>query len=76
MSEAVAKFGAAVRRLREQSCLSQEQLAHRADVNRSYLGEVERGAAVPSLTTMAKLAVALHVRLSDLVAQSEADETC
>ena len=66
------RFGLAVRRLREQRRWSQERLAAEAELNRSYLGEVERGSVAPSLTTAAKLAQALDVRLADLVSQCEA----
>jgi transcriptional regulator with XRE-family HTH domain len=65
------QFGLAVRRLREQRRWSQERLAAEASLNRSYLGEVERGSVAPSLTTAAKLAQALQVRLADLVSQCE-----
>ena len=50
---------------------SQEHLAERADLNRSYLGEVERGNAVPSLITVSKLAGAFEIRLSSLIARCE-----
>lgn len=68
MSMLVAHFGRVVRQHRERLRWSQELLAHRADINRSYLGEVERGDAVPSLQTIGKLASALGVRLSFLLA--------
>jgi ribosome-binding protein aMBF1 (putative translation factor) len=55
------------------AALSQEHLAHKAEINRSYLGEVERGSAVPSLATMSKLASALDMRLSNLLAICEQD---
>jgi len=65
------QFGLAVRRLREQRRWSQERLAAEATLNRSYLGEVERGSVAPSITTAAKLALALDVRLAELVSQCE-----
>ncbi|MBN9205192.1 helix-turn-helix domain-containing protein [Methylibium petroleiphilum] len=68
MSSLTAHFGRVVRQHREQRRWSQELLAHRAEINRSYLGEVERGDAVPSLQTMGKLASAFGVRLSLLLA--------
>jgi transcriptional regulator with XRE-family HTH domain len=67
------RFGPVLRRLREQQRWSQEHLAHKAEINRSYLGEVERGSAVPSLATMSKLASALDMRLSNLLAICEQD---
>jgi len=42
-------FGLAVRRSREAMGWSQEQLAAQADLNRSYVGEVERGQVAVSL---------------------------
>ena len=65
------QFGLAVRRLREQRRWSQERLAAEAVLNRSYLGEVERGSVAASITTAAKLAQALDVRLADLLLQCE-----
>lgn len=64
-------FGEVVRRLRSERGWSQEKLAERADLNRSYLGEIERGDAVPSLHTAQKLAHALDTRLSELIARCE-----
>jgi transcriptional regulator with XRE-family HTH domain len=65
------RFGAAVRQLREKRGWSQERLANRAELNRSYMGEIERAAAMPSLATAAKLADALEVSLSELIAHCE-----
>jgi XRE family transcriptional regulator, regulator of sulfur utilization len=65
------RFGAVVRQLRESHRLSQEQLAERADLNRSYLGEIERGIAMPSLATLIKLSHALEVAPSSLLARYE-----
>jgi transcriptional regulator with XRE-family HTH domain len=71
MSQVSARFGNAVRRRREALRWSQELLAERAQLNRSYLGEVERGEAVPSLATMDKLAAALAVDLTALLESPE-----
>ena len=50
----IEQFAQILRQLREERGWSQEQLAERADLNRSYLGEVERGRAVPSIITVSK----------------------
>ena len=71
MSGIGRRFGRAVRQLREARGWSQEQLAAAAELNRSYLGEVERGSAMPSLDTAAKLAQALQVSLSALMGHCE-----
>jgi transcriptional regulator with XRE-family HTH domain len=67
----IEQFSQVLRQMREERGWSQEQLAERADLNRSYLGEVERGRAVPSIITVAKLAGALEVQLSSLIARCE-----
>jgi len=71
MSRVSKTFGGVVRRRREELRWSQEALADRAQLNRSYLGEVERGSVVPSLATMDKLAAALELRLSALLERCE-----
>jgi len=64
-------FGRVVKQLREEHRYSQEALADRANLNRTYLGEVERGVAVPSLATIAKIASAFNLSASELIARSE-----
>lgn len=64
-------FGKIVKRIREERGLSQEVLADRADLNRSYVGEVERGTAMPSLSTVTKIAKALNLSTSNLLARYE-----
>lgn len=71
MTGICAQFAAALRRQREERGWSQEALAERADLNRSYVGEIERGIATPSLLTIAKLADALGMKPSMLMASGE-----
>lgn len=71
MSTSVDHFPLVLRQLREQNGWSQEQLAERADLNRSYVGELERGRAMPSLATVGKLADALALTPSRLLAYCE-----
>jgi XRE family transcriptional regulator, regulator of sulfur utilization len=68
MSAIVHEFGATVRRLRESYAWSQERLAEHAGLNRSYVGEIERGTVIASLVTVEKLALALGVTVADLLA--------
>lgn len=65
------QFGRIVKQVREERGWSQEVLADKADLNRSYVGEVERGSAMPSLSTVAKLANALGISMSALLARCE-----
>jgi transcriptional regulator with XRE-family HTH domain len=60
------KFGERVRALRTAKGYSQEELAFRAGVHRTYLGGIERGERNPSLKNIAAIAEALGVALSEL----------
>jgi transcriptional regulator with XRE-family HTH domain len=60
-------FGAAVRRVRKQLVWTQEDLADRAGLTTTYVGQVERGDKVPSLTVVLKLAGALEVLPAELL---------
>lgn len=71
MAELARTFGTVIRQVRRESRWSQEELAGRAGLNRCYLGEVERGEAVPSLETLFKLARAVGLPLSTLLARCE-----
>jgi ribosome-binding protein aMBF1 (putative translation factor) len=54
MTALVESFGIAVRQLREAQGWSQEGLAERSDLNRSYVGEIERGSVIASMVTVAR----------------------
>jgi transcriptional regulator with XRE-family HTH domain len=56
-----------LKRLREERGLTQERLAKQAGVSHGYLARLEIGMHDPSLSTLAKLAKALKVTVSDLV---------
>lgn len=71
MSTLVKGFGIAVRQSREAQGWSQERLAEHSDLNRSYVGEIERGSVIASLATVEKLANALGVAASGLVVRGE-----
>jgi len=64
-------LGRAVRRLREASELSQEELAARCGLHRTYVGGIERGERNVSFGNLLKLARALGVRPSTLLADAE-----
>lgn len=62
------RLGQAVRSERERQGISQEQLALRSDVNRTYWGAVERGEENISILTLYKVASVLKVKPSALLA--------
>jgi len=66
-SRCAEAFGAIVRRLRTKRGLTQEALAELADLNVSYIGFLERGENVPTLTIVLNLARALDVDAAELV---------
>lgn len=67
----VRSFGLGVRRLRVARGWSQEELAEHSDLNRSFIGEIERGTVTPSLVTVAKLSQAFGLTPSVLVSHGE-----
>jgi transcriptional regulator with XRE-family HTH domain len=62
------RFGLAVKQRRQEIGISQEVLAERAGLHRTYIGDIERGARNLSLENIEKLAKALQTSISDLFA--------
>ena len=60
-------FGETVRRLRTDRGWTQEDLADAAGLTTTYVGQVERGDKVPSLTVVLKLARGLSVAPAELL---------
>ncbi|WP_413165136.1 helix-turn-helix domain-containing protein [Capilliphycus salinus ALCB114379] len=61
------KLGNNIRKLRIQQGLSQEQLAEKADLHRTYIGAIERGERNVSLDNIVAIAHALGVSASQLL---------
>lgn len=70
-SEILKKFGVRVRQLRKQKDISQEELAHRADLHRTYIGMIERAEKNITLLNIEKIAKALDVEVNALVTFDE-----
>jgi transcriptional regulator with XRE-family HTH domain len=60
-------FGEVVRGVRKGHAWTQEDLAERAGLTTTYVGQVERGDKVPSLTVVLKLALALDMHTSEML---------
>lgn len=58
----VVLFAANLRRLREDLKLSQEEVAHRSGLDRTYISGCERGVRNPTLATVEKISSALGVQ--------------
>ena len=59
-------FGKRVREIRREKKLSQEQLAHKANLHRTYIGMIERAEKNITLINIEKIANALQVSVNDL----------
>ena len=60
------QLGERVRELRLTSNLTQEELAFKSGMHRTYLGGIERGERNPSLKNIAAIAKALDISLAEL----------
>lgn len=60
-------FGENVRKQRRILNISQEELAHRAELHRTYIGMIERAEKNITLVNMEKIANALQVKIEDLL---------
>ena len=61
------RLGSNLRRLREARGLSQEAFAHEANIHRTYVSDIERGARNPTIMIIEKLAKFLNVSAGDLL---------
>ncbi|MDQ4040177.1 MAG: helix-turn-helix domain-containing protein [Actinomycetota bacterium] len=73
-SPAHAALGRAIARVRGRREMSQEELAARAGMDRTFVGGIERGEENPSFDKLLRLARVLGLRPSELVAAAEQDE--
>lgn len=69
--DAAKAFGIVVRRLRKEAGLSQESLAEKAHLRRTYISILELGDQQPSLSTIIKVAEGLNMPAHELIAQVE-----
>jgi transcriptional regulator with XRE-family HTH domain len=64
-------FAQVLRRLRKDKGLSQEELAHQSDLDRTYISLLERGLRQPSLSSILRLSKPLGVSSADILAEVE-----
>lgn len=64
-------LGKALRRIRLEKSISQEKLALLAEVDRSYVGRVERGDNNVAILTLSRLVSALGISLAELMQKAE-----
>ncbi len=62
----LVKFGLSLKRHRDSAGYSQEKLAELAEIDRTYVSDIERGNRNPGIKNIARLAKALGVTTSEL----------
>ena len=60
-------FGLRVKEIRKNRGLSQEELAHKSNLHRTYIGMIERGERNISLSNMAVFAKVFEINISELL---------
>jgi transcriptional regulator with XRE-family HTH domain len=72
-AEILKRFGETLREHRQRAGLSQEKLAARADIDRTYVGGAERGERNVALVNIVRLAEALNVPPAELLSSLTLD---
>ena len=67
MDTLLFRFGLHLAKIRQQRGLSQEQLAEKSGLHRTYISSLERGKRNPTILTLNALSKALNTSLSHLV---------
>jgi transcriptional regulator with XRE-family HTH domain len=67
MMDIKKKFGQKIKDLRLAKCWSQEKLAQKADLDRTYITGIETGKRNVSIVVIEKLGIALNVKLIELL---------
>jgi transcriptional regulator with XRE-family HTH domain len=66
-SDILKRFGSNVRKHRKLKHISQEELAHKSNLHRTYIGMIERAEKNITLLNIEKIAKALEVEISNLL---------
>lgn len=74
MADILIRFGQRVRELRRSQGFSQEDLAERCNLDRTYISSLERGKRNVGLRNVAAIAAALGISLAQLFDQVNVDE--
>ena len=67
---ALVALGDAIRKTRKARGLSQEELAFKSQVDRSYMSSIERGAQNPGVVTIVRISAAIGVSMAELMAEA------
>jgi transcriptional regulator with XRE-family HTH domain len=64
-------LGTAIRRIRLEQDISQEELAHRSEIDRAYMSSIERGQQNPGIVSILRIAKALELTAAELMAAAD-----
>lgn len=67
---ALIALGSAIRNIRKQQGVSQEKLALLAEIDRSYMGRIERGDNNVAVLTLMKIGQALDISVAELMSKA------
>lgn len=67
---ALVSLGEAIKQTRLEKKISQEELAHRSAIDRSYMSSIERGQQNPGIASVLRIAEALETSGSELLARA------
>lgn len=65
------RFPEVLRELRQAKGISQEELAERAGLHRTYISQIERGIKTPTLKSLEQIAAALNTPVSAIMKRLE-----
>lgn len=68
---ALIALGGAIRQARLEKKISQEELAHRSEIDRSYMSSIERGQQNPGIASVLRIAEALEMSASALLRRAQ-----
>lgn len=63
---ALVALGGAIRSLRKSQGISQEELAHRSQVDRAYMSSIERGTQNPGVMTIIRIAEGMGISVAEI----------
>lgn len=66
-SHVLTAVGAAIRSLRKEQGLSQEELSHRSSIDRSHMGRIERGERNLSMLNLVRISRGIGCRPSEIL---------
>jgi len=65
------QLAANIKALRQKACLSQEALAHDAEIDRTYISQIERAVVSSLLSVLVRISGVLRVTVIDLLKPDE-----